>query len=178
MAIYRLDSPEFAESFRNVSDSILAALQSLGCSHGSRNQVESESQKGGNYLVDPNEEGLEETVSEVPLGNAEILYSSRPIPRGDGTYVFKNLSSECQDGHTYKIWRYEDGSCEFELRVNLDNEERQIFKDNQAERMPDAVGIADGNISADGAIIITRRGKGTKMGKSVLVTEPVLVKFN
>lgn len=165
MAKYPLNSPEFAECWRSVSESILAALQ--GVTIGTPNS--------GKPSTDPRPVP---PLPPAPRKETEILYATRPILKGDGTYQFKNLSTERQDGHTYKIWRYEDGSCEFELLTNMDPEERQNFKDNQADRMPDAVGQASGAISANGAIVIESRGKGVKSGKSMVITEPVIVKFN
>lgn len=180
MAKYPLNSPEFAECWRSVSESILAALQ--GIVVGAPGARDGDLPPTGGHVT-PVGGGGNPGPGPVPPPpvapkEAEILYATRPIPKGDGTYQFKNPSVERQNGHTYKIWRYEDGSFEFEFLTNMSPEERQNFKDNQADRMPDSVGQASGAISASGAIVIESRGKGRKSGKSMVITEPVIVKFN
>lgn len=183
MAI-RIDSPEFATAWRTVSEALLAYIQQGNLSHNGTDEPEGGSgvhptgNTGGN-------EGGGGTLPLPPLPTPPVksrqiiatMYVVCPIPRSDGSYGFKNLKQEKQDESTYKIIKYSDGTCEFEL-CNLVGEARQIFKDNREKRMPSAVGIiVNGEITADNSIVCVKRGKGIVEGKQVRVTEPLEVEF-
>lgn len=172
--VYPIQSPEFAQAFRIVTESILSALQSgklilpqADCT----NNVSTMAAESADIVL-PN-------PSSSPSLNrtAEVRYAACPIRQGEGLYIFKNLKEEKQNESTYKIYRYEDGTCEFEL-CDLEGESRQIFKDNIDSRMPAAVGSATGEITADGKIRTKRRGEGRADGRSVRITTPMQVEFS
>lgn len=60
---------------------------------------------------------------------------------------------------------------------DLQGEARQIFKDNQSDRMPSSVGTSTGEITADNKILNIKLGKGVMDGRSVKITEPLAVEF-
>ena len=97
------------------------------------------------------------------------------MKQGDGSYIFKNMKDEQQTESTFKVTRYTDGSCEYEL-CELEGESRQIFKDNLSYRLPAAVGKFVGEITADNSITTVRKGKGIVDGRSVKITEPLEAK--
>ena len=170
--VYSLQSPEFAQAFRIVSESLLSALQN------------------GKLVMSSNDMPSVEAIATVMTDNqpmsspissneriGEVRYAACPIRQGEGQYIFKNLKEELQEESTYKIYRYNDGSCEFEL-CDLKGESRQIFKDNMDSRMPAAVGAATGEITADGQIRTIKRGEGRADGRSVRITAPLQVDFS
>lgn len=170
---YSLKSPEFAQAFRIVAESLLSALQSIDLTTLSavvnNEAVVSDETVGGAQVKkmsysQPNREG-------------EVRYAACPIKNGEGGYIFKNLKAERQEESTYKIYRYDDGTCEFEL-CDLKGDSRQIFKDNMGDRMPATVGLSEGEITTDGQISIIQRGKGKVDGRSVIITAPLHVKFS
>lgn len=172
--VYSIQSPEFAQAYRIVTESILSALQSgkliipqAECT----NNVSPMSAEGADVVLPnpPSSPSLNRT--------AEVRYAACPIRQGEGLYIFKNLKEEMQNESTYKIYRYEDGTCEFEL-CDLKGESRQIFKDNIDSRMPAAVGSATGEITADGNIRTIKRGEGRTDGRSVKIITPMQVEFS
>lgn len=186
------NSPEFVAAFEMVMDAIWERIKEA---------LLEWIQNGGNF---PKNEILKELHNVIPsirteavenerekdaekdISNVEknakckeiedIRYASCPKRESDGSYSLKNLKEERQAESTFKVIRYADGTCEFEL-CDLQGESRQIFKDNQAERMPSAVGIAKGQISADNKIVNIKRGTGIVNGRSVKVIEPLEVEF-
>lgn len=169
--VYSIQSPEFAQAFRIVTESILSALQN--------GQLVLQTTEVGNNIVTESAR-VEEPKTPIassakPIG--EIRYAACPIRQGEGLYIFKNLKEEMQDESTYKIFRYDDGMCEFEL-CDLKGESRQIFKDNIESRMPSAVGTATGEITSDGNIRTIQRGEGRADGRSVRITAPMKVEFS
>lgn len=172
--VYSIQSPEFAQAFRTVTESILAALQSGKLAISSADGVNNEDAVAmeTTHTVLPKSSSAP-TVNRV----GEIRYAACPIRQGEGLYIFKNLKEEMQDESTYKIYRYDNGACEFEL-CELKGESRQIFKDNIDSRMPAAVGSAIGEITAEGKIRIIKRGEGRADGRSVRITAPMQVEFS
>jgi hypothetical protein len=172
--VYSLQSPEFAQAFRIVTESILSALQS------GRLTIPSDdvANKVVNTVAETADVVLPNTSSHSSINRTgEVRYAACPIRQGEGVYIFKNLKEEMQDESTYKIYRYDDGACEFEL-CELKGESRQIFKDNIDSRMPAAVGSANGEITADGKILTIKRGEGRADGRSVRITAPMQVEFS
>lgn len=166
-----INSPEFANAWRIVSEAILASLQNGGSIEIPPihiNETENHQQK------DTKEAPIisEEKAKEV----SEIRYANCPIKQLDGSYLLKNLKDEPQTESTYKLTIYTDGTCIFEL-CNLKGEARQIFKDNQSDRMPSGVGKSIGELTADGSITTIKAGKGIRNGRSVRITEPLEVEF-
>lgn len=166
-----IKSQEFANAWRIVSETVLSYLQS-----GELNPM----------VMESNLSKLQTEVKSVeqqggPTLNkchsvVDIRYAACPVKQADGTYTFKNLKEERQQESTYKITRYEDGSCEFEL-CDLQGEARQIFKDNQSDRMPSYVGTSTGEITADNKIVNVKSGKGIIDGRSVKIIDPLAVEF-
>lgn len=121
-------------------------------------------------------ESKADTNSEEGKTIQDVRYAACPVKQVDGSYTFKNLKEERQQESTYKITRYVGGYCEFEL-CDLQGEARQIFKDNQSDRMPSSVGTSTGEITADNKILNIKLGKGVMDGRSVKITEPLAVEF-
>lgn len=172
MAI-NINSPEFTQAWRTVSEALLAHIQGGGKININDIAVGSDSI---NSIAGRN---VEEREPEPAFSSSEILdvrYAACPIRQVDGSYTFKNLKEERQPESTFKITRYKDGTCEFEM-CDLQGEARQIFKDNQSERMPSAVGIVYGEIAADNKIVNVKLGKGLMDGRSVKIIEPLEVEF-
>lgn len=172
--VYSLQSPEFAQAFRTVTESILSALQSGKLTI----PADDVTNKVTNIVAETADVVSPKSASSTSVNRmCEIRYAACPIRQGEGLYIFKNLKEEMQDESTYKIYRYDDGACEFEL-CELKGESRQIFKDNIDSRMPAAVGSANGEITADGKILTIRRGEGRADGRSVRITAPMQVEFS
>ncbi len=161
-----IKSREFADAWRTVSEALLASIQ------------------GGNFEPQPpvpqpanNDEKSHEIVTPpIPLQakKVEVRYAICPVKR-DGSYFFKNLKAEQQPDSTFKVTKYTDGSCEYEL-CELEGEPRQVFKDNLSYRLPAAVGKFVGEITADNSVTTVRKGKGVVDGRSVKITEPLEAK--
>jgi hypothetical protein len=167
-----INSQEFAAAWRLVSETLLAHIQG-----------------GGTIVLDSNSSdntaGVVNNAPQyvVPITHPtdnkqvnDIRYAACPVRQADGSYTLKNLKEERQSESTFKITRYTDGSCEFEL-CDLQGEARQIFKDNKADRLPSAVGTVSGEITSDNKIHNVKPGKGVVDGRSVKITEPLVVEF-
>lgn len=164
-------SQEFANAWRTVSEALLAYIQNgeLGTSVVSQ----SKSEEINHIVIN---ESKADTNSEEGKTIQDVRYAACPVKQVDGSYTFKNLKEERQQESTYKITRYVGGYCEFEL-CDLQGEARQIFKDNQSDRMPSSVGTSTGEITADNKILNVKLGKGVMDGRSVKITEPLAVEF-
>lgn len=165
-----INSPEFAAAWRLVSETLLSHLQNGGTIN-----------IGGMTPVQPTVRDITtEPIKPQPIVTnkqvEDIRYAACPIRQADGSYTLKNLKEERQSESTFKITRFTDGSCEFEL-CDLQGEARQIFKDNQSDRMPSAVGTVMGEITSDNKIVNVKPGKGVVDGRSVRITEPLVVEF-
>lgn len=171
---YSIQSPEFAQAFRIVTESILSALQG-----GSLVIPQTTNATNGAAMAAVITGEQQIRTSSIPRAKrvGEVRYAACPVRQGEGQYIFKNLKEELQEESTYKIYRYEDGTCEFEL-CDLKGESRQIFKDNMDSRMPAAVGSAKGEITADGQIRTIQYGEGRADGRSVRITAPMQVEFS
>lgn len=174
-------SPEFVAAYQMVAQAFLEFLQGGGTFPG----VEIKNTLSENP-VPPTWPGAAATeLKSQPNSNSgigakvqeDVRYAACPKREADGSYSLKNLKEEKQAESTFKVTRYTDGSCEFEL-CDLQGESRQIFKDNQADRMPSAVGIVvEGQITADNKIVNVKPGKGIVNGRSVKILEPLEVAF-
>lgn len=166
-----IKSQEFANAWRIVSETLLSYLQNGEIQStvlmNKLSEQHTEVKSVASHL---------ETVPNKTNNVVDVRYAACPVRQADGTYNFKHLKEERQQESTYKITRYEDGSCEFEL-CDLQGEARQIFKDNQSDRMPSYVGISTGEITADNKIVNIKPGKGIIDGRSVKITEPLSVEF-
>ncbi|MCD8289984.1 MAG: hypothetical protein LUC91_00600 [Prevotella sp.] len=163
-------SPEFVNAWRLVSEALLEHIQQCG-------PMNSESIINSVPVMKTAVENpISSSRPEKNIQESDIRYAACAIRQTDGSYKFKNLKEEEQEESTYKITRYADGSCEFEL-CNLQGEARQVFKDNRAYRMPEAVGKSTGEITADNSIVTIRRGRGEVDGRSVKILEPLIVEF-
>lgn len=176
-----INSQEFANAWRLVSEALLQFIQSGG-------QI-SDLNKLGNQIADvsapmeqPTSASQANTIqpsvatNQVTKSKIDDRYAARPVRQQDGSYILKNLKDERQPESTFKITRYSDGTCDIEL-CDLQGEARQIFKDTKSERMPAAVGTIIGDITADKRIVNTKPGKGIIDGRSVRITEPLEVEF-
>lgn len=168
-------SQEFATAWRVVSEALLAALQG---GEFKLSDVVSVVDSVGVEPARPIESIRPQKVSEEPQRRTvnNIVYAVNPVKQQNGTYLFKNLKEEKQDNSIYKITRYTDGSCEFEL-CDLQGEIKQIFKDSLANVMPSSVGTYEGEITAESYIKTIISGKGVEDGRSVRITEPLKAEF-
>ncbi|MBQ8361202.1 MAG: hypothetical protein IJX44_04550 [Bacteroidaceae bacterium] len=166
-----IKSQEFANAWRIVSEALLSYLQSGEVKPTVLMNNLSGQQAGVKPVVSHIEAVPNKTSSVV-----DVRYAACPVKQTDGTYNFRNLKEERQQESTYKITRYADGSCEFEL-CDLQGEARQIFKDNQSDRMPSYVGTSTGEITADNKIVNVKPGRGIVDGRSVKITESLVVEF-
>lgn len=177
--IVSINSPQFADAWRTVSESLLAYLQSGGLNNVPTGPiVNNSSQPASSETRHSKPSATQQPVVETR--NVKTIsderYATCPVRQADGSYIFKNLKAEKQDESTYKIIRYTDGTCEYEL-CNLTGEARQIFKDNKEARMPSAVGVLIGEIGEDNPICNQQKGKGIAEGRSVRIVEPLTVEF-
>ncbi len=168
-----INSPEFANAWRTVSEALLAyfqggnfvAVQQLDVQQPANDTTEHPA------VVTPPNLPPQAAAKEV----ASVRYASCPVKQGDGSYIFKNMKAEQQPESTFKVTRYTDGSSEYEL-CELEGESRQIFKNNLSYRLPAAVGKFVGEITADNNITTVRKGKGIVDGRSVKITDPLEAK--
>jgi len=173
-----INSPEFEKAWKMVSEALLAHIQGGGKININDIAVGGDS-IGNDSINSTVGRNVDERKPEPACSSVEQLdvrYAACPIRQTDGSYMFKNLKEECQFESTFKITRYKDGTCEFEL-CDLQGEARQIFKDNQSERLPSAVGVAIGEISADNRIVNVKPGKGVTSGRSIKILVPLEVEF-
>lgn len=174
-----INSPQFADAWRTVSESLLAYLQNGGLNSVSTTSFMNNGvQLTSSEMQQPASSEIRQPIADIKQSKAisDERYATCPIRQADGSYIFKNLKAEKQDESTYKIIRYTDGTCEYEL-CNLTGEARQIFKDNKETRMPSAVGILIGEIGKDNPICNQQNGKGIAEGRSVKILEPLTVEF-
>lgn len=174
---YKINSPEFAQAWRIVSECLLEFFQQGGA--GSVTSSQSfDSATDSPLSPSQDNASTEQAIKPEPVRTLkETRYAAVPIRLSDNNYMFKNLKDEVQpQASTYIIEMYSDGSCEFELCA-LDAEARQIFKDNQSERMPITVGSSSGELTSDCQIITIKKGKGVVDGRSVRILEPLEVEF-
>lgn len=160
----KINTPEFAQAWRFVSEALLEHFQQSGYD-GETKIIEK--------IVDTIEPKPVQPKSKVLK---DVRYAACPIRQSDTTYMFKNLKMEKQPESTFKISRYEDDSCEFCL-CDMDVETRQILRDNLTERLPSAVGSITGEITADNVAHTIKYGVGVADGRSVRILEPMLVEF-
>lgn len=177
--IVPINSSQFADAWRTVSESLLAFLQNGGLNSVSaasfvNNSIQSISSEIQKVSTSESQQPVVEIKPRKTV--CDELYATCPIRQADGSYKFKSLREEKGYESTYKIFRFTDGTCEFEL-CNLTGEARQIFKDNKDTRMPSAVGILIGEIGENNSICNQQKGKGIVEGKSVKITEPLTVEF-
>lgn len=165
-------SQEFADAWKVVSEALLAALQG---GEFKLSDVVSVVDSGGDETARPIGSQIVSEGSQRRTVN-NIVYAVNPVKQQNGTYLFKNLKEEKQDNSIYKITRYTDGSCEFEL-CDLQGEIKQFFKDSLANVMPSSVGTYEGEITAESYIKTIISGKGVEDGRSVRITEPLKAEF-
>lgn len=174
-----INSPEFANAWRLVSETLLRHLQNGGRILNPGNQPD--------IIIDTDIDQPHTGVDVKPVtppptpiekNKTKIgdRYAACPVRQSDGSYILKNLKDERQEGSTFKITRYSDGTCDIEL-CDLQGEARQIFKDTKSERMPSAVGKIIGDITPDKRIVNRKLGKGIIDGRSVRIIEPLEVEF-
>ena len=136
-----INSPEFANAWRTVSEALLAYIQGGNFAAQQPPVQQSLVQQSANGAVAPHEVV---TPPNLPPQAAtkeieSVRYASSPVKQADGSYIFKNMKAEQQPESTFKVTRYTDGSCEYVL-CELEGESRQFFKDTLSYRLPAAVG--------------------------------------
>lgn len=171
--IYDIKSPEFAQAWRTVSESLLHFLQ-----NGAAASI------GAPLSVQVSAPTPAPTPTPIPVppadrSVAETCFASVPIGNPATGYLFKSLGlkSEQQPNSVYKVVKYTDGSCEFSMCESLDAEARQALKDSFSATMPLAVGSVTGELTATCAIVNVQPGQGKIDGRSVRILAPMKVEF-
>ncbi len=180
---YKINSPEFAQAWRIVSDALLEYLQQGGTfpidMSSSPSQPEDHSDDATQGKVAESYTDMTDVASAQKRELVAIRYVVTPIKQEDGSYIFKNLKDEQQNASTFKIKIFSDNSCEFELCEIMGDP--QVFKDNMTERMPSEVCIKSGDLTADCTFKILHPGKGifitTNNSRFVKILEPLKVQF-
>lgn len=168
---YDINSKEFAEAWRIVSETLLSTLQN----GSSVIDIVDSADKFEKTVKEPSNPNVVEPL--MNHGSEETLFAVSPVNSGDGYYLFKNLKYEKQDNSIFEIKRFEDGYCEFTL-CDLNPEARQILFDQKNSLLPSAVGECDGEIKLDNGFQTIRKGIGERSGRSVRILEPMKIKFN
>lgn len=172
---YPINSEEFAQAWRIVSESLLATLQNIGSNGMERSKATICNDIGITQDDNPKKAtSVEESANRII---EDVVYANCPISDGDGGYVFKNLKEEKSEQSTFKITRFSDGTAEFSIIEELSNEALQNLKDNIGNRLPALVGTSEGTISEGCRIVNEIKGRGRKEGRSVKITEPLRVIF-
>lgn len=183
---YKINSPEFANAWRIVSEAFLEYVQLKGLEMG---KMLGQAQKifENTPLANVNDNGsvthqtelVQPEVSKQSIPTRDFVcykYVVGPAKQPDGTYRFKNLKPEKQDVSIYKLSKYSDDTYEFEL-CDLKGESLQILKDNIGNHIPDKVGSISGRITENCKILTIKKGRGVANGHSVTVVEPMIVEF-
>lgn len=177
---YDFNDPKVIEAWRIVSEALLRHLQQGGnlstvdTLGGFIPETVAKATTTESGSVQPPVCAPASTPTPPAKGVPEERYATCPMRTQDG-YIFKNLKAEVQEESTYKIYRYADGTCEFEL-CELKGEALQIFKDNRDTRMPNSVGVSTGAITQ--SVTTTKRGKGFADGRTIKITEPLVAVFS
>lgn len=176
-----IKSQEFANAWRLVSEALLQFVQNGGKTADPGNPDGADAGASASLTQSTSQTQLHASQPSIVTNQESKTktgdrYAAVPSRQQDGSYILKNLKDERQPESTFKITRYSDGTCDIEL-CDLQGEARQIFKDNRSDRMPSAVGIIKGEITADNRIVNTKPGKGIIVGRSVRITEPLEVEF-
>ncbi|MGN0222926.1 MAG: hypothetical protein ACI4AM_02745 [Muribaculaceae bacterium] len=183
---YNVKSKEFADAWRIVSEALLAMIQQGNVSLPS--QLLTGSNSGSTTtdnpaVVDTASDHIPDTDVEVVSYRTavETLYSAVPLKNEDGTYSFKRMRSD-RDNHFYRIFVYDDDSCEFELCTELssdkESENLQNLRDSVSNSMPEGVcQVVAGKLNSDvKSIRIACRGKCHKTGRfSCVIDTPCKV---
>lgn len=183
-----LNSPEFAQAWRTVSESLLHHLQqggtmpTLDIPQTQRPETITITDTPPAYTppayTPPAHTTPPPTATATATATVKLTgYTTRPIPQGDGTYLFKNIREDRNEGSLYKITIYTNSTARFELCTDLSPDDRQILIDNSPEYIPTAVGTTTGTLKADSQIINTNPGTGATSGRSVRITSPMTVEF-
>lgn len=176
-----INSPEFANAWRLVSEALLQFVQNGGqiANLGNLDSAVAGVSVSQTQPISLNQSDTSPAITVTNQGNKTKIcdrYAACPARQQDGSYILKNLKDERQLESTFKITRYSDGTCDIEL-CDLQGEARQIFKDTKSERLPSAVGTIIGEITAEKRIVNTKPGKGIIDGRSVRIIEPLEVEF-
>lgn len=185
---YDVKSKEFANAWRIVSETLLAMIQQGEFTLPT--QLSTGSNQG--YSTTDKPAAVDAPTNEIPASAVQVLssrtptqmlYCTNPQKNDDGSYSFRRmqapLSTEKGSGrgsnHFYRIFVYEDDSCEFELcpEVATDSESLQNLRDSADSILPDSVcQVVDGSISGDvNSIKVTCRGKGRKSGRNAMAVD-------
>lgn len=172
-----VNSPEFVQLWNEASQAVLRLVQvAYGESGGAHNIVASVISTATTTqpaIVQAAESAAKPAVRRVKVSE---LYTNSPIPKGDGTFIFKRLQDD-PEGRFYKVITYDDDSCEFELLTNIDGEHLQDLAANQATILAPVVACVTGTITENVKINITKRGKAVVDGRMIRIIEPMEVIF-
>ena len=173
---YSIKSKEFADAWRIVSESLLQHIQ--GMEYPSTDVI-SNIEAAIQNVQPTNQDSVKSPNAINPLltqnhGEAEERYAMRPVRKGENGYIFKTLKSkeDKQDGSIFKIMRYPDGYCEFEI-CELNKDEMQILLDSKENLLPETVGSLEGEIDVNSKIITVEKGIGKTNGRSVEIIKPL-----
>ncbi len=181
----KVNTPEFANAWRVVSEGILELVQNKGIEvetlidgirtagiiPGPKDKGDNEcSLKGG---IDKGDISIlppaytSESTSEIDV----ILYSNTLMQKSDG-YHFGTLTDN--DKMAYKITIYKDKTCEFE--ANFNSELIKAAIDNKSRWVPEGVIELDATLTESGRIETIVKGKGIDKVSTVQITEPIKAK--
>lgn len=176
----KVDTPEFANAWRVVSEGILELVQNKGIEiktlidvirtgggiSGPKDKGDSNGNLGGGIISLPPAETIKST-SEIDV----ILYSNTLMQKSDG-YHFGTLTDN--DKMAYKITIYKDKTCEFE--ANFNSELIKAAIDNESRWVPRGVIELDATLTESGMIETIVKGKGIDKVTTVKITEPIKAK--
>lgn len=170
---YNVKSKEFADAWRIVSEALLAMIQQGEFTLPT--QLSTDSTQESSTTNKP--AAVDAPTNEIPASAVEVLcsrtpvetlYSAVPQKNEDGSYSFKRMKDE-RNKLFYRIFVYEDDTCEFELCPEIagESENLQNLRDSASGSMPNTVcKVVGGSLDSDvNSIKTIRRGKGHKTGR-------------
>lgn len=178
---YNLNSPEFAQAWRIVSESLLAYFQGSAYAtppaqpQSGINDVQPAASTANQHDTDSSAPAAAPAAAPVaaqPRTEIGTFYAPRPIPQSDGGYLFKALVDEAQDNSIYRITKYSDGSATFVL-CNLAGDKLTKFINDRDNVMPSSVGVLSGTPAAGSRITISEPGTGKTQGRCIRIVSPL-----
>lgn len=172
-----IDSEEFANAWRIVSEALLQHIQRGGLftfpsSQSSPKPTVEEMGSEG----ESKEDIVLQSITPTPPKRKSVgeYYAVNPLVKSNGENIFKRhgLKEDQDSHHLYHITCFNDDTFEFELIPTLEREGRENFK-NSTKR--EEFILVNGQITPDCPIKIIRKGKGIFDGRFYKITEPVEV---
>ncbi|MDE5877011.1 MAG: hypothetical protein K2H47_05895 [Muribaculaceae bacterium] len=172
-----IDSEEFANAWRIVSEALLQHIQRGGVFPFPPGQPSSKQTIAG-QTGEQTKELVDILPSEPPKKSERKIvgnyYAVDPLTNSNREYIFKRrgLKEDQDSNHLYHVICFDDNTFEFELIPTLEKEGRENFK-NSTKR--EEFILVNGQITPDCPIKIIHKGKGIFDGRFYKITEPVEV---